>query len=206
MNSRNFTLLIIFQIIISFLLGVFGNKFSELFSIKPIYIIIILVILLILSVILSIPTSNFKINGFKIWNFIDQNKILIIPIFFIIGLTVSFLLLKAFEQLNGDYGIALLTYLGKANDTEFFIGLYEIITYTILAILVWYSRKLNFNPKLLLISLIGATTGITSSLSYFNPEENDAITTFFGGLLTCIIILSLIEFLHKYRIVKKSSS
>lgn len=207
MTNKNSQIVITFQILISFLLSVFGNKISELFSLKPIYVILIVVLLLLITIVLSIPKQSFKIDTDKIDITISQSKIFIIPIFFLFGSVVSAVLIIIFKAFKVSTSVGFTFYISEENGQEFYIYLYEILSYISVAYLVWFTKRIDLNFKLMLISVFGASTGIAISIFTFDPDKNFPLETFFGGFLTSLLIISIIEFVHLMKLqLKKSSS
>lgn len=203
MDNKNSVSIITIQILLSFILGVFGNKVSELFSIKPLYTIIIVLLLLTATFLISLPKET--ISRIQVKNFILNNIFLTVPLFFSIGFFVSMCIIKLFKSLNITASIGFTFYYNEADGMEFFIYLYEIFAYMVLAFLLWLYRKNNLNLYILSASLLGSTCGISTAILYFKPQDNTSMHTFFGGLFTCIFIISLIDFLNKFKLqVKKN--
>ena len=196
MKNKNSQIIITLQIVISFVLALFGNKMSELFSLKPLYIILIVIFLLILTIILSFPKQKIVTEKSTISSTIPPNKTLIVPIFFLFGLIVSAILILLFKSLNITAALGFTIYFSDENGYEFYAYLYEILSYLLVAILVYLTRKINLDFQIILISLLGASAGIVVSIFSLKPSDNTPLETFIGGFICCIVIVSLIEFIQ----------
>ncbi|MCT3728905.1 hypothetical protein HZQ82_17660 [Elizabethkingia anophelis] len=204
MTNKNSQLIIIPQIIISFLLSVFGNKISELFSLKPAYIIIIVIILLLITILLSLPKQKYIFDQNRINIIITRNKTLIVPLFFLFGCLFSSILINLFDMLKITLALGFTFYVSDDNGQEFYVYVYEILAYIAIAYLIWITRKINLDFKLIIMSLFGGAAGIALSIFTFKPYENSPIETFFGGFITCIVILSIIEFTYQMKLQIKN--
>jgi uncharacterized membrane protein YfcA len=204
MNQRSSSLIISLQLLVAFALGIFGNKVSELINIKPLYTVVIVIFLLLISLLLLIPREIFKVN--KIQKIINNNKVIIIPLFFFVGFFISMIIIKLFDYLSITTSFGFTYYVNQDDGVETFAFLYEIICYLILAILVWYNRKENLDLRKLFISSIGATSGVATSIMYFKPLDNTPLYTFIGGLIICFLIISVIEFLYNFKLQRKSNT
>jgi hypothetical protein len=206
MNNTRSSLIIFFQILVSFILGIFGNKVSELVSIKPLYLIIVVIILLGISLLLSIPKEHFILSKSKAQNFIQSNNIILIPFYYSAGFILSMLVIELFNLLSITVSFGFTFYYNENEGIETFAYLYEIVCYLILAILVWHYRKQNPDLTRLFISVIGVTTGVATSILYFKgTDDNTPFLTFVGGIIMCLVILSLIEFFYTFKLQRKSS-
>jgi len=206
MNNTKSSLIIFFQILVSFILGIFGNKVSELVNIKPLYLIIVVIILLGISLLLSIPKEHFILSKSKAQNFIQNNNIILIPFFYSVGFILSMLVIEIFDLLSITVSFGCTLYYNNNEGIETFAYLYEIVCYLILAILVWNYRKQNSDLMRLIISVIGVTTGVSSSILYFKgTDDNTPSLTFVGGIIMCLVILSMIEFFYTFKLQRKSS-
>ena len=116
------------------------------------------------------------------------------------------LVIKLFNLLSITISFGFTFYYNDNEGIETFAYLYEIVCYLILAILVWQYRKLNPDLTRLFISVIGVTTGVATSILYFKgTDDNTPFLTFVGGIIMCLVILSLIEFFYTFKLQRKSS-
>lgn len=165
-----------------------------------------MIILLFITIILSFPLQNFKLSSDKINITIDQSKIFIIPLFFLFGSLVSAILINVFRAFNISSSFGFTFYISEEKGYEFYVYLYEILSYILVAYLVWFTKKSNLNFKLMFISIFGASTGIAITVITFDPLQNYPLETFFGGILTSILILSLIEFFNLIKLQLRKTS
>lgn len=206
MYNKKSSLLIILQILISFVLGVFGNKVSELFDLKPEYIIYLVAFLLFATILISLPKENLK----SIRNIVFKNKVFIFPLFFLYGITIGIFIIKILDLLKISSAIGFVFYMNeeefdKHNGFEFYVYSYELLAYLIVSFTIWLWKKRNLIGPIQLLGLIGASGGITTSILYFKPEFNHSFETFIGGLISCILIIGLFELMDKVSLHVKRS-
>lgn len=175
----------LFEIILTFFLGLFGDKLAEITEIdRPTLFlrIAITIVLLLLVMVLLIGVRNDTPNPMSSLRIATNTFITVIPMAATIGGGIQFVSLLLINEGN----IAL-------NLPFFMVRDYEILSafFALGTILVF--KALRRDVVLMVAYSIGLAAGISGTLLVLRPDENVAVITFIGWSLFVILVALLLS-------------
>lgn len=200
--KKNEITIIFLQIVVAFILGIFGNSVADFVKLDPIILILVIVVLILIALFLTLYQNKVTIsfNFAKVRDIFFSKISSIFPLGIILGLIIEFIVVDILcryyqEHNNIPYiRIALHTIENDYAGSGFFgVHIDEIISYVIAVFLLYFTRKYINDNVLFLTYGIGLSMGISSMILYINRDTDDEMYTLLGSLLFISIAISIVN-------------
>jgi hypothetical protein len=187
MNSRAngfYYSIILLEIILAFVAGVFGNKVSELINITPSTLLVGTGTIIIVSLIITVIRINYESNSrIAVFPLIERlffrRVVTIFPVALILGLIIGYISSSFISRGPSD---AIIIWAGRGP------WLYEVVIFFVsFVLLILLGLRLK-NRSLMLTFCFGLSLGISGSLTLAQPFENNFWWSLIWWLLTITII------------------